>query len=226
MAESAEAADPRDRERLARSWPLYGLRLRVGDVELRLPTDLELADLVELAVRGVHEAGVTPFDTDWTEADPDVLRRNLLQHNWRIRGSWSVMGWKLNLGVFRGGDLAGCQQISAERFPIRRQVETFSWLGQDFQGRGIGTAMRIAVLGLAFDGLDAHVALTSANKDSAASLRITEKLGYEPNGWDVRDRDGTSVTVRHFLMTATRWRAGSRPPVVIDGLETCLPLLT
>jgi RimJ/RimL family protein N-acetyltransferase len=203
---------------------LFGLRLRLGDVELRLPTDLELGDLVDLAVEGVHDEGLTPFDSDWTRADPVVLRRNLLQHNWQIRGAWKPEGWKLNLGVFERGALAGCQQISAERFPIRRQVATFSWLGRRFQGRGIGTAMRIAVLALAFDGLGAAVALTSANEDSVASLRVTGKLGYEPNGWDIRDRDGQPVVVRHFLMTSARWRSIPRPAVATDGLEGCREL--
>jgi hypothetical protein len=36
-------------------WPLLGLRVRTARLELRLPTEEELADLADLAVRGVHE---------------------------------------------------------------------------------------------------------------------------------------------------------------------------
>ena len=42
--------------------------------------------------------------------------------------------------------------------------------------------MRIATLHLGFLGLDALEASTGAFEDNLASLGVTRKLGYEPNG--------------------------------------------
>ena len=76
----------------------------------------------------------------------------------------------------------GIQELRATGFATLRTVETGSWLGRAFQGKGIGTEMRAAVLALAFDGLGAEVATSGAIDGNAASRRVSEKLGYEPNG--------------------------------------------
>ncbi len=53
-----------------------------------------------------------------------------------------------------------------------------SWLTASAQGRGIGVEMRAAVLHLAFAGLGALEALTSAWEDNVASQRVSLRLGY------------------------------------------------
>ena len=53
------------------------------------------------------------------------------------------------------GEVVAVQDLFAVAFPVTRVAPTGSWLRRRFQGRGIGTAMRAAVLHLAFEGLDA-----------------------------------------------------------------------
>ena len=75
------------------------------------------------------------------------------------------------------------QGMHARGFAARRTVDTGSWLGQDYQGRGFGKEMRAAVLALAFDGLGARLAETEAFLDNAASNAVSRALGYEENGF-------------------------------------------
>ena len=76
----------------------------------------------------------------------------------------------------------GQQEIAGRDYRILREVSTFSWLGLRYQGQGLGTEMRAAVLHLAFAGLGAAEAVSGAFDDNAQSLRVSEKLGYEFDG--------------------------------------------
>jgi hypothetical protein len=55
--------------------------------------------------------------------------------------------------VLSGGVVVGSQGIGGRDFAVLREVHTGSWLGLRYQGQGIGTQMRAAVLHLAFEGL-------------------------------------------------------------------------
>ena len=70
---------------------------------------------------------------------------------------------------------------------------TGSWLGLRHQGRGIGTEMRAAVLLFAFDHLGATRARSAAFVDNPASLRVSEKLGYRPDGTETIVRRGVAA---------------------------------
>ncbi len=209
---------------LTAAWPLFGLRLRVGDIELWLPADEELAALADLAAQGVHRPQEMPFFVPWTRPEPPESQRSFLQYHWSLRAAWQPAGWSLNLGTFRAGEPVGSQEISGKGFAVRRSVSTGSWLGQRFHRRGIGTAMRAAVLALAFDGLGALDARTGAFEDNASSLGVTRKLGYRENGHEVHDREGQRAVELRFVMTAEDWRSRSRPEVEIEGLEACREL--
>ncbi len=112
----------------------------------------------------------------------------------------------------------------ATRFAVHRTVNTGSWLGQAFQGRGFGKEMRAAVLAFAFDGLGARVAETMAYLDNAASNAVSRSLGYVENGRDRSAPEGVSREMQRFDMTDVQWRARPRPPVTIDGLDACREL--
>lgn len=209
---------------LTRIWPLFGLRLRLDDLELRLPRDTELAALVDLSAQGVHAPEQMPFQVPWTRRESPELERTSLQYHWTTRGAWSPDEWRVDLGVWAVGELVGAQGIRGKDFAVTRTVSTGSWLGTAHHGRGIGTAMRTAMLALAFDGLGAQRAETGAFADNPASLGVTRKLGYRANGDQVHDREGTAATELHFAMTVDDWHAAPRPPVEIEGLEPCLAL--
>lgn len=81
-------------------WPLAGLRLRSGDLELRLPRE---AELTALAADGVHDPAWQPFSVEWTDASPLERARSVLQYHWSRLGAWRPDDWELNLAVFRAG---------------------------------------------------------------------------------------------------------------------------
>ena len=75
-------------------------------------------------------------------------------------------------------------------------MDTGSWLGRRFQGRGLGKEMRAAVLGFAFDGLGAEVAETSAFLDNLPSNGVSRALGYEENGFGSLAPEGVAGSPR------------------------------
>src|SRR5688572_9949750 len=138
---------------LSDRWPLFGLRIRTPRLELRYPTDDDLAALVELAAEPVHEPDFMPFTTPWTRAESPRRERNALRFWWRLRADLDVQSWTLPFMVVDGGEPVGVQDLRGIGFPVTRSVMTGSWLVQRHQGRGVGTEMRAAVLHFAFAGL-------------------------------------------------------------------------
>ncbi|MGK5529909.1 GNAT family N-acetyltransferase [Streptomyces sp. URMC 129] len=205
-------------------WPLAGLRLTTPRLELRLPADEELAGLADLAVAGVHPPDEMPFFVPWTDLPPAERARAVLQYHWRRRADWTADDWSLPFAVLLDGRVVGCQEIGARHFAVLRQTDSGSWLGAAHQGRGIGTEMRAAILHLAFAGLGAQEAISSAFVTNTASLRVSEKLGYEHDGIARHVvRDGRA-TDRRLRLSRARWDAHRTTPVTIEGLEPCLPL--
>jgi RimJ/RimL family protein N-acetyltransferase len=205
------------------NWPLLGLRLRTPRLELRLPSLADLDELASLATAGVHDPAVQPFGVPWTDVPPDQRARGVLQYHWREWGAWSPGDWSLNLVVDLGGAIAGTQGMSAHDFAVLREVHTGSWLGQRYQGQGIGTEMRAAVLHLAFAGLHAEYACSGAFSDNAASLAVSRKLGYAFDGIERQVIRGQPVTQQRLRLDRASWQVNRRVEVEITGLADCLP---
>ena len=205
-------------------WPLLGLSLTTERLRLRLATDDELAELAELAARGVHPPDEQPFLHVWTDGTPAELARGVVQRAWRRRGTWRPTDWKLDLTVFVDEHPVGVQELCARDFGVLREVYTTSWLGLAHHGRGIGVEMRAAVLHLAFAGLGATDASTLSFVDNPAPLAVSRRLGYRPDGI-IRDaRRGEAVVSERLRLTVADWNSVARPEVRIEGLEPCLPL--
>ena len=136
---------------------------------------------------GIVDADRTVFLVPWHKLPSPAFERQFLLHWWKSRGSWSPdeLGsrtgcdgrWSADRRPGRHGRAIRCPQ---DRYPG-------SWLGAANQGRGL-TEMRAAVLALAFDGLGAETAESGYITGNAASARVSEKLGYVPNGEDVYAR--------------------------------------
>lgn len=205
-------------------WPLYDLRVRIGELELRYPTEAELPAFAGLIEAGLHPPGEMPFGIAFT--DMPTAERNLASYQWWMgsRGRFSVEDWALTLAVWERGQPVGFQDVRAERFPVLRTIHTGSWLGLPFQGRGIGKLMRQAVLGLAFDHLGARVAETSAFLDNHASNRVSLGVGYVANGFGELAPRGVPRPTQNFRMTLDEWRGRPRPDISVEGLERCLEL--
>jgi len=121
--------------------------------------------------------------------------------------------------------VVGQQNLAARDLGITRQVRTSSWLGRRYQGQGIGTEMRAAVLHLAFAGLGADEALSGALEHNLPSLAVSRKLGYQPDGHQRHTLDGRMVVEHRLCLTRSTWQRHRSVPVNIDGLAPCLPLL-
>lgn len=200
--------------------PLYELRLRTRRVELRLPAHDELVGLREIARAGVHSPDEMPFAYAWTD-EPYSEEWVVRFHEERL-ADWLPERWQLNLAVWADGTLAGIQSVVAEDFARRRVVGTGSWLGRAFQRRGYGTEMRAAVLELAFHGLGAEIARSGAIDGNAASLRVSEKLGYDVAGRSTAAPRGIPVGHTDLELRREDWSAPFE--VEIAGLEPSLPL--
>jgi len=210
-------------------WAVAGLRLRTGDLTLRPVVEADLDTLGALLPADVEldPSIPKPFGLEPGPARAVAIR----QQYWRRLAGWTPTGWTLEFAVLRGTDLLGTQALEARDFAVLRTVETASWLAPGARGRGVGKAMRTAVLALAFDGLGAEVAHTSAWADNAASLGVSRALGYGPNGTVRAVRiggphspdpgTGVSDDMPGMRLDAHGWRTRPRPAVEVAGLDEC-----
>lgn len=203
-------------------WPLLGLRVTTPRLELRLPTDEELADLADVAAEGVHPPGRMPFVVPWTDLPPAERARSVVQFHWRQLASWTPESWSLNLAVFEDGRIVGSQNVGARDFAALREVSSGSWLGLRYHGRGVGTEMRAAVLGLAFTGLGAEQATSASFSDNPSSLGVSTRLGYERDGIERLVVQGRVTTTHRLRLTRAQWETHRKTEVSISGLEPCL----
>jgi RimJ/RimL family protein N-acetyltransferase len=207
-------------------WPLDGLRLRTEKLELRPPTDDDLPALVALYPPDVG------FDPTLAVSGPDVCaraRQSVLRHVWRSRAELAPDAWRICFAAYLDGALIGQQDLKAYNFPRRRIVESSSWIGAPYRGRGLAKAMRAIVLHLAFEGFGARAAESESAEGNDAALGVTRSLGYTPSGDTYALHDGV---VEHMLwsrLTRDRWalqRQGyGTGPVTVEGLEPCLEML-
>ncbi len=209
------------RDALTRHWPVFGLRLASPRLILRPVTDDDLAELVDLALHGIHDPATMPFLVPWTDAPRDELIAETLRYHWRSRADSKPDNWTVHFGVRSGGTLIGTQEISGRHFAVTRVVATGSWLGLAHHGRGFGTEMRCAVVDFAFDHLKATRAESEAFLDNPASLAVSRKLGYLPNGEAVQQRrPGEAATEQRLLLTPATFRSPGWN-VQVAGLDRC-----
>jgi RimJ/RimL family protein N-acetyltransferase len=206
-------------------WPFAALRICTPILELRYADDDDLVALAHLAAEGIHDPATMPFSMPWTRVESPELERRTLQHHWSQRASLSRDSWRLPFAVCADGDVLGIQAIEAQHFPVRRTVDTGSWLVRRAQGRGIGTETRAAILHFAFASLGAEEAYSGSFADNAASAAVSRHNGYEANGEEIVEREGQPARMLRWVLTRERWEPRRRDDVVVEGLEPCLPLL-
>jgi RimJ/RimL family protein N-acetyltransferase len=199
-------------------WPFFDLRLACGEVVLRGVTDADLDPLLAVLPDDLeHDPRHQPFLPPATDR-----RRVFTAEVWTHRGTWSPGSWCLDLAVEVDGRVVGVQALEGEDFPLLRTVDSFSWLARDVRGRGLATAMRTAVLALAFDHLGAVAAVSSAEVGNAPSLAVSRRLGYADNGLSRTNSPNGVIELQHVRLLAETWRAAGHQ-VQIDGAEACLP---
>jgi len=92
-------------------------------------------------------------------------------------------------------------------------------------GAGIGQEAREAVLHLAFEGLAAREASTEAFTDNVASNRLSEALGYQPNGTGWATRRGEAAPLQRWRLTRADWEKIRRGDIGLSGVAECLRVL-
>lgn len=207
----------------AHPWPLFDLQIKTPHLELRLPTDDDLLELARVARTGIVDEDRTVFLLPWHKLPSPAFERQFLLHWWAERGRWSPTAWSLGLAVTHEGRAIGIQEVMARDFAIRRVINSGSWLGREFQGRGLGTEARAAALALAFEGLGAEAAESGYIAGNAAAARVSEKLGYRVSGdeiYVIEGRRELEIKVRCIRGTWNR----DLVPVAIEDLEPCLKL--
>ena len=199
--------------------PLTRLRVRTPRLELRLATRAELRTLAQVALAGIHDPEVMPFEVPWTDS---LTEDNSVAYHEQAVADWQPSDWQLNLIAFHRGRAIGTQGIGAERFGENRVVSTGSWLGREWQRQGLGTEMRAAVLHLAFAGLGAERAVSGAVAGNPQSLGVSRKLGYEVVGAHMISPRGTPL--EHTDLELRRENFHTAVPVELVALEPLLPL--
>jgi RimJ/RimL family protein N-acetyltransferase len=214
------------RYRETHPWPFFGLRITTPRLVLRMPDDEDLAELFEAARAGIHPEGEMPFGIPWTDTlgEPDAASRFCSFH-WEARGTIKPESWSLPFVVLHEGRIIGTQGLEAADFAGSRSVSSGSWLTQSAQGNGYGVEMRAAVLHLAFAGLGALEAQTSAWHDNPASQRVSLRLGYAHEGQMLLARRGEPTADLRYRLTRERWEETRRGDIALHGLEPCLSLL-
>lgn len=184
--------------------PLTRVRLRTPRLELRLATRAEARRLFGVAEAGIHEPGAMPFEVPWTD---DLDEADFVAH---VTGSSAD---SIRFTAFHDGAPIGVQGLDVHP----DWVTTGSWLGEAYQGRGLGTEMRAAVLTYAFDVRRATTARSGAIAGNPQSLGVSRKLGYEIIGSHVVSPRGAPL--EHIDVELTRDRFRSPVPVTVDGVR-------
>jgi RimJ/RimL family protein N-acetyltransferase len=203
---------------IADVWPPYRLRLRAGDLLLTVVGDDDVPGLVDLALAGIHAPEAMPFATPWTLTAPEQLPAEMVRYFSSVRASFGPDSFDLLFAVRVAGELVGVQGLHARDFPVTRTAETGSWLGLGHQSRGIGTRMRQAVCAYAFDELGAQEVTSAAFVDNPASLAVSRKVGYRPNGVvRLKRRDGELALNQKLVLDPSDLVRGE--PLEVTGAE-------
>ncbi len=203
---------------LADVWPPYRLRVRAGDLTLTVVGDDDVPGLVDLALAGIHAPEAMPFSVPWTLTPAGELPATMVRHYSSVRASFERDAFDLLFAVRVRGVLVGTQALHAKDFPVTRTLETGSWLGLVHQGQGIGTRMRQAVCAYAFDELGAEEVTSAAFVDNPASLAVSRKVGYRPNGVvRLKRRDGEMALNQKLVLSRRDLVRGE--PLEVCGAE-------
>ncbi len=216
---------------LVEQWPLFGLRVTTPRFELRIPTDSDLCALITLAKKGVHDPNTMPFAVPWTDLASPEFERSALQYHWKSRSDLTPQAWNLGFVVVYEGEVIGMQELHTKNFAALRSTESGSWLGLEWQGRGLGKEMRAAIVRFAFDHLRAEEITSGAFVDNVASQQVSIATGYEQNGHSTMIRRGVRSPQVRFRLTRERWEttqqdgSATKVSISVDGLEACRAML-
>lgn len=207
-------------------YPPLDLKVVSPKLELHAATDDLLAQLLPIVRAGVGDIRPYPFDDPMSlYEDNPVRERKWLQAIWRGRGNAHPDSWRLYFVVMLGGEAVGMQDLIGVNFDTFKTVASFSWLAPSARQQGLGREMRAAILHLAFEGLGAAEAGSDAFFDNLASNRVSEALGYRPNGSDWATRRGEPAVLNRWILKRDDWAQHRRSDIELIGVDACKPVL-
>lgn len=206
--------------------PYVSLELRCREATLRLATQADDDLLVRLLPDDFDHDPTFPRDTSRTFVEH---RQAWLRH-WLagFRHPTQPDDWYLPFVVSADGVAVGFQVLEGRGFQRSREVDSSSFLVPWARGHGLGTAMRMAVLCLAFEVLGAERAVSAVRPDNVASHHVSERVGYVSTGRQTPLVAGLPRAVDTYELPRQRWFSLPRPDVQISGipphwvLERCL----
>ncbi|MFC1435467.1 GNAT family N-acetyltransferase [Streptacidiphilus sp. N1-3] len=208
------------------AYPPLNVQVHTPRLSLLGATDELLTRLLPTVRKGVATEPPWPFD------DPMSLYQEGPEREWAwLRAVWSGRGrvtagfWRLYFVVVVDDEPVGMQDLIGTDFAAFGTVDSFSWLSPGLRGRGLGREMRQAVLHLAFDGLGAREANSDAFVDNHASNRVSEAVGYLPNGVTWATRRGESAELNRWRLTRDQWSKRRRDDIELVAVAECLPVL-
>jgi len=208
------------------SYPPLNVQVHTPRLSLLGATDDLLEQLVPAVRKGVATAPPWPFD------DPMSLYKDSPDREWAwFRAVWSGRSrvsdsfWRLYFVVVVDGEPVGMQDLVGVDFSSLGTVTTFSWLSPEARGLGLGKEMRQAVLHLAFEGLGARQADSEAFVDNHASNRVSQAVGYLPNGLSWATRRGEAAEMNRWRLTRKLWSEVRRDDLELVGVADCAPAL-
>jgi RimJ/RimL family protein N-acetyltransferase len=206
-------------------WPCFGLRIRSGPLDLSVIRDGDIPALVELAEDGIHDPAEMPFAFPWTQPPDGELGRHMAQYYWQSRADFTPSRWSLELVVRRDGEVVGIQAIGTTNFLVTRSGESGSWLGRRHQGRGTGTLMRQTLCAFLFDHLDFEQVTSAAFTDNPASMAVSRKVGFRPNGQTREKRREGELAISRRLALDPSDLVRSSYPISVEGVAALRGLI-
>lgn len=163
-----------------------------------------------------------PFHIPSTRVQSPELERECLKHWWEERVGWTPERWGFSGAVLVNGKVVGVQNLHSQAFAVTKAVATGSWLGRQFQGRGVGKEMRAAALHLAFEGLGAEGAYSGGLRgqpDLPCRLALARLRGERCD--HVHNREGERAGEVGLRLTRPAWEQRQRQDIEILGLDAC-----
>lgn len=184
----------------------------------------DIDELARVGSEGVHDPEYMPFFSAWTDGDSRTVAHRVVQRHWAAMGAWKPTEWTLYLVVVHDGQVVGSQSIGARNYAVTREATCTSWLGKPFQGKGIGTHARGAMLHLAFQGLGADYAMSVVRRENVLSQGVCKKFGFVPDGVQVNAVRGRQALSDRYRLDRATWSANRLPDVEMSGVDAALPL--
>lgn len=200
-------------------WPPFALRIQCGHMELSPVRESDYPELADVANGGVRKDDIPAFLVNWDSGTREDIAQSIAQYQWSTRANFRVDDWTIEFTVRVDGRAVGVQGVSAKNFVSTRSVSTGSWLALHEQGKGYGTRMRKAAVTAFADRFDTSAFHSAFFEGNAASRRVSEKLGYSPNGVKtIVAQDGQAQVEQQVILVAKDIKRGP-DPVEVAGAE-------